>query len=478
MFQKNNKTALIVLSLLIFNCAVSSVDASGVLYKKKKEKNTVVRGQVIGKIDKNTENSIVGASVRIYTFFGKKLAGSAVSVENGKYEIIAKLDGFYYLTATSTNYNSASKLAYYRKGGVYNNVDFKLSAKSSEPPVNPNNTVPVITSIAPENNSEFLAGMKIKITIDASDADKDSLQYKFSIGSTTKQNWSTANTYQWQTNPSDKGAVGITCEVSDNKGGKAYKTITCKIIDPTVEQVLQKLSDNHAKVYDFTADMLLNVTLNGEALDKPQYCRYYFKAPQKTAEHKSESKEKTETYEDSARGIKTNIIIIDGNNMSLINPKDGQVQTTDILAETETNAGQVNQMDIYYDPAGFLAGHTVVKNTAKTDFDKKLICLEARPKEKNKVYTKLELVIDYTKGVLAKNTLYNKDPEDTTAVEQWVQTIEITETRQMPNGAWLPIKMTKIPNLSSGKMESKLEYSNLKINTGLKDEDFDPQKQL
>ncbi|MFH1441800.1 MAG: hypothetical protein ABIH18_07180 [Candidatus Omnitrophota bacterium] len=483
MLKSHKTTAGILLLLLLFNCSVSSVDASGFLYNKKKKKNTVVQGRVIGRIDKNTENSIVGARVKIYTLFRKRLAGSAASVENGKYKISAKLNGFYYLTATSVNYKAQTKLAYLKKGNIYSNVDFKLYAKSpatipSDPPTNPYNAAPVITSITPENNSEFLAGTKIKISIDASDADKDKLQYKFSVGRATKQNWSSASTYLWQTSSADKGTVGITCEASDNKGGKAYNTITCRIIDPTTEEILHKLSDNHAKVYDFSADMLLNVTLNGEALDKPQYCRYYFKAPQKTPEHKSESKEKTETYENSSRGAKTNIIIIDGKNMSLINPQNEQVQTIDILEESEISSSQINQMDIYYDTANFLAGHTVVKNTAKTDFDKKLICLEARPNEKNKFYTKLELIIDYNKGILTKNTLYNKDTEDSTAVEQWVQTIETTESQQMPNGAWLPIKMTKIPNLSSGKMESKLEYSNLSINTGLKDEDFNPQKQL
>ena len=92
-----------------------------------------------------------------------------------------------------------------------------------------------------------------------------------------------------------------------------------RIIDPTVEEVLQRLNDNYAKIYDFSADMLINVNLNNQPLDKPQYCRYYFKAPQNIGENKTAAKEKTETFIDAARTVKTSIIIINGKDMSSIN---------------------------------------------------------------------------------------------------------------------------------------------------------------
>ena len=133
-------------------------------------------------------------------------------------------------------------------------------------------------------------------------------------------------------------------------------------------------------------------------------------------------------------------------------------------------------MDIYYKPDDFLQTHTLKSNDSKTDFENKIVALEAVPKVENRVYAKLELYIDYNKGILAKNVLYKK-AEEGDGEPELLQSIEIKESKEMANGAWVPLKMEKIPVLSSGNMVSTLVYSNIEINTGLRDADFEPDKE-
>jgi hypothetical protein len=57
------------------------------------------------------------------------------------------------------------------------------------------------------------------------------------------------------------------------------------------------------------------------------------------------------------------------------------------------------------------------------------------------------------------------------------QIMEAIETKQMANGAWLPSKVKKTPNLTAGNLIAILSYSNIQINIGLTDSDFDPYKQ-
>lgn len=327
------------------------------------------------------------------------------------------------------------------------------------------NQPPVINSISPSDNSTFLAGAKINIQINATDPDNDPLQYQFSIGGTIKQPWSSLNTYTWQTTASDVSSVGINCEVRDNKGAVNSRAISCRIINPTVEEILGKVVDNYAKIYDFKADMVLSSTLNGQPFGETEYCRYYFKAP---------NKEKTESFTDSYRTTKTEVIIIDGSNMYLIDAINRITQEIDFLTEAGISGAQFNQMDIHYNIPNFLNNHTVTRDNAKTDFINLIIALDAIPKTQNNLYSKLELYVDYNKGLLVKSCLYK---ENESRQMKLLQTIETVETQRMPNGAWLPRKINKIPVLTSGNLIETATYSNLQINVGLTDLDFDLAEQ-
>ena len=331
--------------------------------------------------------------------------------------------------------------------------------------IDASNKPPMITSILPEDNSTFLAGANINIKANASDPDNDPLQYQFSIGGSVKQTWSASDTYIWQTQASDTSAVSITCEVKDSNSNLTSKTISYSIINPTVEEILQKVADNYTKISDFNAGMTLSSTLDEKPFGATDYCRYYFKAP---------NKEKTETFNDASRTVKNDIIIISSTNMHLIDPIKNIKQTVDLLADAGINSTEFSQVDLYYNQPLFLSKNAVSKNDLDTDFNNMIIALDISPNEKNNIYDKLSILIDYEKGLISKFSIYRKNQ---TNILELVQETIAVDFQKMPNDAWLPVKMTKNPNLTSGKLISTLIYSNLKINQNLSDDIFDPNQQ-
>ncbi|MDD4899648.1 MAG: hypothetical protein PHT31_02535 [Candidatus Omnitrophica bacterium] len=335
--------------------------------------------------------------------------------------------------------------------------DFSLSTQI--------NTNPQITNVVPEDNSDILLGANVNITVIATDSDNDVLEYQFSIAGTVKQAWSSANTYAWVTQTSDLGLNSVLCEVRDNKGGTDSKTISLRVLNPSVEEILQKVANNYALVSDLTADMTLTSTLNGEPFGQTDYCKYYFKAP---------SKERTDSFSDATRLTKVEANIMNGSNMYLIDTINKIVQPVDLLNEAGINSAQFSQMDLYYNQSNFLDNHTVTKNTEKSDLVNFVVTFDAVPKEQNNLYSKLELYIDYKKGLLKKSCLYK---QNTSGQSELLQTIETVESQQMPNGAWVVKKMQKTPVLKSGNLIDTASYENQQVNIGLNDTDFDPEQQ-
>ncbi len=319
------------------------------------------------------------------------------------------------------------------------------------------NHLPLITAISPADSSIFLANAKIGLRIDATDEDNDPLEYQFSIGGKVVQAWSGANSYLWQTSITDVGSIGISGEVRDGKGGSAVRTAGCSIINPSAEEVLQKVADNYAKISDFTADMVFSSTLNGNPIGETEYCRYYFKAP---------DKEKTETYSDSTRTVMTDIVIMDGVMMHLINPVDKNTQSIDLAAEAGINGVQFSQMNLYYKLADFLSQHAISKNNSKTDFENMVIAIDAVPQAQNILYSLLQVYVDFGKGSVTKVMQYKGD--------ELLQTLQVEELQEVSSGTWLPKRMTKKPGLKSGDFKGYVNYENLSINSGLSESNFAP----
>jgi len=322
------------------------------------------------------------------------------------------------------------------------------------------NKPPQITSILPDNNSVFLAGARINIQTNASDPDNDPLQYQFSIGGTVKQPWSSSNACIWQTSSADKGAVSITYEVKDSNSKLTSKTISIRILDPTIQEVLKKVADNYAKISDFSADMILSSTLDAKPFGATDYCRYYFQAP---------NKEKTETFNDSTRKVKTEIVIVDKSTMYFIDPVNKNKEQVDLLTDTGVSSDQFSQMDIYYNLDNFLKNHDVARDNFKTDFNNMIVVINAAPKIKNDLYSRIEIYVDYAKGLIVKMLHYKND--------ELPQILEALGSQKMANGAWVVNKVRKNPNFTAGNLMVTLVYENIKINSGLSDVIFDPTKQ-
>jgi outer membrane lipoprotein-sorting protein len=327
-----------------------------------------------------------------------------------------------------------------------------------------NSSLPQIITITPTHNSTFLAGAKIDIRVNAWHPSGDALQYQFSLGGIVKQPWSGSNSYSWQTLSSDTAAISITCEVKDTKANTVTRTISYRILNPTAEEILQRLAQNYSRIFDFRADMELSSTLNGQPFGETQYCRYYFKAP---------AKEKTETYSAASRSLKTDIIIINGSVMYLVNPQNGIKQEVNLLTDTAVNASQFSQLDMYYHQTLFTNGHLVVRDDGKSELNNMLVYLEATPKGPNNLYDQLGIAIDYLKGIIIRFLLYKRNSSGQLELIQETRTLE----SRLFNNAWLPTKMSKSPNLSAANLVTTLTYDNLQLNTGLQDLDFDPDKQ-
>lgn len=420
-------------------------------------KTSSIQGKVT---DSETNQPISNARIVLFSLLGKPKASTLTDV-NGQYgfkKLVFSRNGSYCILRAAKTGNLPKSIRRFFNNGKTYNINFNLTPKVSNQP-------PTITSITPADDTTFLSGAAIKIQISASDPENDSLEYQFSIGGTITQGWSILNNYTWQTSDSDTGAISITCEVRDSKGASTSKTISCSIINPTVEEILQKVADNFSKIYDFSADAVFSSTLNDQPFGDTEYCRYYFMAPYK---------EKIEVYTDASRSVKNEVIITSSGIMFLIDPVNKISQEVDLLSEANISSTQFHQMDLYYRQADFLNNHTVTNNDTKTDFNNFVVCLDAIPKSSNNLYSKLELYIDFNKGLLIKSCLYK---EDENSQMKLLQVIEAVETEQMSNGAWLPKKMRKTPVLKSGNLIEVVTYSNLQINSGLTDSDFDPQKQ-
>lgn len=232
------------------------------------------------------------------------------------------------------------------------------------------------------------------------------------------------------------------------------------IINPTAEEVLQKVADNYKLIEDLKANMTVSTVLNEQSLGEAGFYIYYFKNPKK---------EKIETYSSAQRNEKTDIVIIDGVNMHLINPVTKAIQEVDLLNKAGIDSNQFNQMDICYNLPEFLKGHTIKINEGDSDLANFIVAIDALPDKENSLYAKLELNIDYKKGLLVKSLLFDGN--------SLKEKFEVQESQLMPNGAWVPVKMIKIPMLTSGNMVNTLVYSDIQINTGLSNDDFEPSKQ-
>ena len=445
----------LIISLALFFCPFLS--NSNCFAMSGRVAASITQATLTGKVtESGTTRVLAGAEVTIRSVSGRLIARALTNTQ-GTYSISIPYKGYFLNRCYLQGYGSQVTMKQLIPGRTITQ-NFALIMVANKPPV--------ITATTPADASEYLAGAKIILEINAYDPNAgDTLQYQFSIGGTVKQAWSSLKTFSWQTQASDTGTISILFEAKDSKGLKTTKTITIRIINPTAQQILQRVADNYAKIKDYKSDMEMSSTLDGNPFGQTQYCRYYYMAP---------DKEKTESFSDNTKVTKTDIIIINNTNMHLINPIKNIKQTVDLLKDREITEAEYKQGDIYYNLPAFLTQHTLLRNNTFSNLNEKLVYIEATPKLKGKMYDKLGFLIDYSKGILSKLQIYQYNGNN--LLELLQETITVS-SKQFSNGAWLPTKMTKTPNLTGNVFISTATYPNLQINLGLTALDFDPTKQ-
>jgi len=402
-------------------------------------------------LDSKSKMPLSGSSVELLDH-SKNTIVSGLTNETGVCSFIADInEGTYFLKASQADYKTVIVSRKCKPGKSYT-TNFYL--KSS-------NHIPRIQSITPKDKTSFLAGIKIKVVVKASDADQDPLEYRFSAGNTVAQEWSSSNTFDWQTDNGNQGQVVITCFVRDNKGGEVQKTAIYDFLNPTNEEILGKVRDNYSQIKDFRSDALFSTSLNNKKILGVQYCRLSFLIPYN---------EKMESFADEKRAQKTQILISRGGKISMINCRTGEVQTIDLAGENNLSNDALLEKDVYYNTDKYMAANILIRNDEFSRLDENLIYIEATPKSEDSSFGKTGMLVSYDKGIIVEMKMFDKEGN-------LMQIRKVLRDKQMPQGFWMPVKTEKIPVISMGTLQSTLTLLDPEVNIGLTENDFDPEKQ-
>ncbi|MDD5668898.1 MAG: outer membrane lipoprotein-sorting protein [Candidatus Omnitrophica bacterium] len=402
-------------------------------------------------LDSKSKTLLSGSAVELLDS-SKNTIASGVTNETGVCSFSADIkEGTYFLKASKTDYKTVIVSRKCKPGKSY---PINLYLKSS-------NHIPRIQSIIPKDKTSFLAGVKIKVIVKASDADQDPLEYRFSAGGMVVQEWASSSTFDWQTDNGNSGQVVFTCSVRDNKGGEAQKTATYDFLNPTNEEILGKVRDNYSQIKDFKSDAIFSTSLNSKKISGVSYCRLSFLVPYN---------EKMESFADEKRAQKTNILITRGGKISMINCSTGETRTIDLAGENNLSNDALLEKDVYYNTDKYIAANTLTRNDEFSRLDEKLIYIEATPKSDDESVGKTGMLVSYDKGIIVEMKMFDNEGN-------LMQIRKVLRDKQMPQGFWMPVKTEKIPVISMGTLQSTLTLLDPEVNIGLTENDFDPEKQ-
>ena len=258
-----------------------------------------------------------------------------------------------------------------------------------------------------------------------------------------------------------EGGVTVNIEVKDNVGNLAAKEFSFYIKILTAEEALELVKANHDKIQDMKATLEGKSTYKSQPYGKGVYADYWYKYP---------DKKKTRYYTSSTRDEVDNISILADTALHYINPSKNIRQTVDILEgkgvtkQDLANANPIDNLD------SFISANDVVTISN----DKGLYFIEATPKEENSHYNKISLYIDSSHSLLQKTELYKDN--------NLKQITEISSCEEL-DGIYVASETKKIPVLEDDNGDTSLDfittvtYSNIEINTGIPDSEFDPEQQ-
>lgn len=218
------------------------------------------------------------------------------------------------------------------------------------------------------------------------------------------------------------------------------------VADLSLDEVIKNLQANQAKVKDMYAEtsttILSNMTLPGQT----------GKGPQKMVQRgkmwtKGETKSKIEMLSPMKQTTITN-----GDKMAVINPETGQKMEQDLkkLKGPERQAQMsLEKAKEYFDLSAAKKGDEYI--------------VTGVPKKENKFLGKMEFYVDASRWVPVKIFMYDAKGRPLSQSE-----IEYSQI----SGVWVPAKNKSIVTTPAGKMEIEMEFSNVKVNKGIGDDEF------
>jgi len=248
--------------------------------------------------------------------------------------------------------------------------------------------------------------------------------------------------------------------VTNPNGGSDTLFSAFGVVSPPelfTEDILCVLSSNHQRIQDFQANAKAWSRFNGEPLDSIIHSRSLYKSPDKV-------KNIDYANEDSTQIIST--VISRGWLQYEVDADSGYAYETNLLQVAQMTPSEFSGLN-FYDPDDFLFHHYVSIKEIHEYPDSLIFVLEAIPKRVEWTYSKLELEIEYSKGLAIRSTIYS----DTVNL----QTVTVTE-EQLIDGIWVGTKSITTTADTSETLETQVELSNIQINVGIPDSVFYPTK--
>ena len=219
--------------------------------------------------------------------------------------------------------------------------------------------------------------------------------------------------------------------------------------DLTLEDLLSNIQSNQSQIKDMYAETTTTITSNLSMTGAKG------KGPQAMVQKgrmwtKGKDKSKIEMISPTRQ-----ITITNGDQMAIVNPETGQKMVQDLKTAGLQDRKTSGAMDLekameYFDLS--------VKQTSDGEY-----VITGIPKERNKLLGKMEFYVDASRWVPVKILMYG--PKDKLMSQSEIEHQEIS-------GIWVPVKNISTVNSPAGKMKVEMAYENVKVNEGIKDQEF------
>ena len=208
------------------------------------------------------------------------------------------------------------------------------------------------------------------------------------------------------------------------------------------EEVLTSIHENWAKIDDLQATITIVTEIPGMQQSMEQEGKYYYKAPDRIR------------IDITAPSEQTTVIV--GSTMTVkIADKINTVDLTKFPGMENMSFQGISSIEKWREQYAF----------AITGTDQGIYTLEMKPKGENFLYSKMDMDIEYEKGVVKETRLYDKDGKLQTKMsyEEYVS---------VGDNVWYQTKLITQTDTPQGKARTETAYAEIEVNQGISDEEF------